>query len=121
MPASVHLDRRGVVFDDTGESLPLYSGAVHYWRLDPALWRSILTTVRELGFRCVETYVPWSVHEVAPGEFDFSGHRDVDAFLRLCRELGLYAIVRPGPHINAEITYFGYPERIISNAAMHKN
>ncbi len=117
MPVGVHLDRRGIVFDDTGECLPLYSGAVHYWRLDPASWRLILTRVQDLGFRCIETYVPWSVHEVAPGEFDFSGHRDVDAFLRLCGDLGLYAIVRPGPHINAEITYFGYPERIISNPA----
>jgi beta-galactosidase len=27
--------------------------------------------------------------------------------------VGLYAIVRPGPHINAELTCFGIPERVI--------
>src|SRR5262249_25697182 len=38
---------------------------------------------------------------------------DVGAFLRMAHEIGLYAIARPGPHINAELTYFGIPERII--------
>ena len=32
-------------------------------------------------------------------------------------ELGLYAIVRPGPHINAELTYFGIPERVVWDPA----
>jgi beta-galactosidase len=36
-------------------------------------------------------------------------------FLRLAQDIGLLAIVRPGPHINAELTYFGIPERVIWN------
>jgi beta-galactosidase len=68
----------------------------------------------------VDTYVPWSVHETAPGEFDFGQkdpRLDVRHFLALARDAGLYAIVRPGPHINAELTHFGIPERVIWNDA----
>ena len=53
-----------------------------------------------MGIRLVDTYVPWGVHEIAPGQLELGRgdpQRDVGAFLRLCDELGLYAIVRPGP------------------------
>ena len=103
-----------------GEIVPLYAGAIHYFRLDPADWRACLTATKALGVRVVDVYVPWSVHEVSAGVFDFGDRdpsRDVAAFLRLAHELGLYAIVRPGPHINAEMTHFGIPERVIWDAA----
>jgi beta-galactosidase len=103
-----------------GEGLPLYAGSVHYWRLATEDWKACLRAVRDVGFRLVDVYVPWAVHELSPGVFDF-GERDprldVVRFLRLAHELGLYAIVRPGPHINAELTYFGIPERVIWSRA----
>ncbi len=96
--------------------LPLLAGTVHYWRLDPAAWRPALEAVKALGLGLVDTYVPWGVHERSTGEFDFGrgeARLDVTRFLRIAEDLGLYAIVRPGPHINAELTYFGIPERVI--------
>jgi len=102
------------------ELLPLLAGSVHYWRLPPERWKKCLTAVRDLGMRLVDVYVPWGVHEVAPGVLELGkedGQRDVAAFLRLAHELGLYAIVRPGPHINAELTYFGIPERVVWDAS----
>ena len=63
---------------------------------------------------------PWGVHETRSGRVDFGekdARLDVVAFLRLVAELGLLAIVRPGPHVNAELTHFGIPERIIWDAA----
>ncbi len=89
---------------------------MHYWRLDPDDWRAALVETKKLGVRFIDTYVPWAVHEIGPGEADFGEkdpRLDVASFLRLVHELGLYAIVRPGPHINAELTYFGIPERVI--------
>ncbi|HEU4404033.1 MAG TPA: beta-galactosidase [Polyangiaceae bacterium] len=103
-----------------GERLPLYAGSVHYWRLAVEDWARCLEAVREVGFKLVDVYVPWAVHERAPGVFDFGeedARLDVVRFLRLVHELGLYAIVRPGPHINAELTYFGIPPRIIWDPA----
>ena len=42
---------------------------------------------------------------------------DVDAFLRLAFARGLRVVLRPGPHINAELTLFGLPERIVWDSA----
>src|SRR6202142_2495780 len=72
--------------------------------------------MRAMGLRVLDTYVPWGVHETAPGEHDF-GSRDprlaVASFLEMAHELGLRCVLRPGPHINAELTFFGLPERIV--------
>jgi beta-galactosidase len=103
-----------------GEVIPLYAGSVHYWRLDPRDHRACLVALRDLGLRLVDVYVPWSVHEIAPGVLEVGQsdpRRDVVGFLRLAHELGLYAILRPGPHINAELTLFGLPERVVWDPA----
>ena len=110
----VGLSRAGLVIG--GETVPLLSGSVHYFRMPRAAWRPALEALRGLGARFVDTYVPWSVHERGPGSFDFGEHDprlDVVAFLELAGELGLKCIVRPGPHINAELTQFGIPERVL--------
>jgi beta-galactosidase len=106
--------------DLDGTLVPLYAGSVHYWRLERASWKACLQAVKAIGFRVVDLYVPWAVHERAVGDYDFGEHDprlDVSRFLDLIAELGMYAIVRPGPHINAELTHFGIPSRIIWNRA----
>lgn len=98
------------------QQVPLYSGAVHYFRLKPSAWRPALTALKSLGLSMVETYVPWGVHELRDGSYDFGQYdpqKDLGAFLDLAHSLGLYAFVRPGPNINAELTYFGLPRRVI--------
>lgn len=109
----IGINQNGVEVD--GKTYPLFGGAFHYWRHDRALWPEILDRIIEMGFKFVETYVPWSVHELDEGKFDFGENderKDVGAFLKLIGDKGLFALVRPGPHINSELTYFGYPERI---------
>jgi beta-galactosidase len=102
------------------EIVPLRAGAMHYWRHPPEEWGAGLDALRTLGFRLVDTYVPWGEHEIAPGELDF-GERspllDVARFLRMAHERSLKVVLRPGPHINAELTYFGLPERIVWDRA----
>jgi beta-galactosidase len=99
-----------------GEVLPLWAGAMHYWRHPPGEWGACLEAMRAMGLRLVDIYVPWGVHETAPGVYDFGEHDpslDVAAFLELAHEIGLRCVMRPGPHINAELTFFGLPERIV--------
>jgi beta-galactosidase len=75
--------------------------------------------MKAMGLRLVDTYVPWGVHETGPGEYDFGerdGRLDVVRFLEMAHELGLRCLLRPGPHINAELTFFGLPERIVWDA-----
>lgn len=111
---AVQLTERGLSI--SGQEVPVYSGAIHYWRLERELWPQILDRVQELGFGMVETYIPWSVHEIEPGSFDWGtidSRKDVEAFMCLCEERGIWLLVRPGPLINAELTWFGFPERVL--------
>ena len=115
MPARVRLLPGGLDLGD-GKPLPLWAGAMHYWRHPQEEWRAGLEAMRDMGLRLVDTYIPWGVHELKPGDYDF-GERDrsldVARFLEIAHEVGLRCVFRPGPHINAELTYFGLPERIV--------
>lgn len=113
---TVEVRPEGLYLRDTGEMIPLWAGAMHYWRHAPEDWGPCLDAMKAMGLRLVDTYVPWGVHETAQGSFDF-GERyarlDVARFIRLAAEKGMHVIARPGPHINAELTYFGLPERVV--------
>lgn len=98
--------------------VPLYGGAVHYWRLERELWGDILDKVKGMGFTGITSYIPWEIHEVERGKFDFGeidSRKDIDAFLTMVGERGMKAVVRPGPQINSELTWFGYPVRILDD------
>lgn len=104
-----------------GKVATVYSGAVHYWRLDRSKWSDILDKVIGMGFNTITSYIPWEAHEIRRGEFDFgqvNPSNDIDAFLTLVEEKGMNAIVRPGPQINSELTWFGYPGRILDDPEM---
>lgn len=75
----------------------ILSGAIHYFRVYPDDQYYSLFNPQALGFNTVETYVPWNLHESKKGHFYFDGILDVERFLRIAQELGLYAIVRPSP------------------------
>lgn len=105
-----------------GEPARLYGGAVHYWRLERDAWDGILESVRRMGFTMISIYIPWEAHEIEKGRFDFgeiNPSNDIDAFLTLCEEKGFRIVVRPGPQINSELTWFGYPKRILADERLH--
>jgi len=101
-----------------GEATAMYGAAAHYWRLERNLWDTILEKVRGMGFTFISIYIPWEVHEIKKGSFDFgqvNPSNDIDAFLTLCEQKGFNIVVRPGPQINSELTWFGYPRRILED------
>ncbi|MGT2888420.1 beta-galactosidase [Streptococcus didelphis] len=87
----------------------ILSGAIHYFRLAPGSWYRSLYNLKALGFNTVETYIPWNLHEAKKGEFNFEGIADLERFLDLAQEMGLYAIIRPSPYICAEWEFGGLP------------
>ncbi|MFE5855675.1 beta-galactosidase family protein [Streptomyces sp. NPDC056500] len=90
-----------------GRPVRLLSGALHYFRVHEGQWDHRLAMLRAMGLNCVETYVPWNLHEPARGEYT-----DVEAlgrFLDAAQQAGLWAIVRPGPYICAEWENGGLP------------
>lgn len=95
------------------KKIPLISGEVHYWRLNPNYWEEILNRVKEMGLQVVATYVPWDYHEYKRGHFDFTGRtdqtRNLKSYLELTRKMGLQVIIRPGPYIYSEWPNEGVP------------
>lgn len=101
-----------------GKPFTVRAGAIHYFRVPRAYWHDRLLKLKECGFNTVETYVAWNLHEPKEGAFDFSGEKDVVAFLRAAQALGLYAIVRPGPFICAEWEAGGFPTWLLADRNM---
>lgn len=66
----------------------------------------------------VETYCAWNLHEPFQGEFDFTGRLDIERFIQIATELGLYVIVRPGPFICAEWEFGGLPGWLLADERM---
>lgn len=97
------------------EPFKIYSGAVHYFRSLPEQWRDILQKLKDMGLNTVETYCAWNLHERERGKYDFSGRLDFGKFLSIAQEVGLYAIVRPGPFICAEWEFGGLPAWLLRN------
>ncbi|MEU4238575.1 beta-galactosidase [Actinoplanes sp. NPDC026619] len=105
---TVTYDKYSLMVD--GQRVLLQAAEFHYFRLpSPDLWRDILEKEKAAGFNAVSVYFSWAFHSPAPGQYDFTGVRDVDRLLRTAEEVGLYVIARPGPYINAETTGGGLP------------
>ncbi|MDB4954858.1 MAG: glycoside hydrolase family 35 [Myxococcales bacterium] len=114
--------RRRTWFDSRGlnvggRHLPFYAGAMHYWRVPPAQWSACLRAMHSLGLTIVETYVPWRVHEPTAGQRVWTGEHDLSRFLEAARAAGLSVVLRPGPHVNAELTSFGIPDWVLADPA----
>jgi len=101
-----------------GKPYKIISGAVHYFRVVPEYWRDRLEKLKAMGCNVVETYVPWNMHEPQKGAFCFDGFCDITGFLQIAQELGLYAIVRPGPYICAEWEFGGLPAWLLADDTM---
>ena len=101
-----------------GEPFRIIAGAIHYFRVPAEYWRDRLIKLKACGFNTVETYVAWNMHEMKEGEFDYSDMLDIEKFLDIAAELGLYAIVRPGPYICSEWDFGGLPWWLLKNDSM---
>ncbi|MDM4767672.1 beta-galactosidase [Pelomonas sp. SE-A7] len=100
---------QGSQFMLDGKPLQIRSGEMHYPRVPRAVWRDRFRKARALGLNTITTYAFWSQHEREPGQWDFTGNKDLRAFIRTAAEEGLYVILRPGPYVCAEVDFGGFP------------
>lgn len=102
-----------------GSEVPLLSGEVHFFRMDPGVWEKCLDQVKAFGLPIVSTYLSWRRFSLGPGEYDLTGRTnprlDLPRFLDLCRQKGLWVILKPGPWICAEEANGGYPDWLVSD------
>ncbi|KAM4545628.1 beta-galactosidase-1-like protein 2 [Odontesthes bonariensis] len=125
MPASGWRMRRKVglnastsQFTLEGEPFRILGGSIHYFRVPRAYWRDRLMKMKACGINTLTTYVPWSLHQPEKGVFYFHTQLDLEAYISLAAELGLWVILRPGPYISAELDLGGLPSWLLRDGSM---
>lgn len=117
-----HLRHRVAIQGDNfvidGKPFQIVSGEMHYARIPRKYWRDRLEKARAMGLNTISTYVFWNIQEPKPGVYDFSGNRDIAAFIRMAQQEGLYVILRPGPYVCAEWDLGGLPSWLFANPKM---
>ena len=103
----INFDGKGFLIN--GKRTYIVAGELQYPRTPRAMWRDRLLRIKRAGYNTIQTYAFWNYHEPREGQFDFTGEKDLDAFLKLVRSLDMYAIVRMGPYVNAEWDTGGLP------------
>ncbi|KAI0482705.1 glycoside hydrolase family 35 protein [Xylariaceae sp. FL0804] len=93
-----------------GERVMIMSGEFHPWRLPvPSLWLDVFQKIRAAGFNCVSFYSYWGLLEGKQGNFTAEGVFAFEPFFEAASNAGVYLIARPGPYINAEVSFGGFP------------
>lgn len=110
-------------FVKNGKPVFTISGEIHYFRLDPKVWKKHLLLLKKSGADTTSTYIPWDWHEPEENSFDFTGTthpaRNLVKYISLCKEVGLQLIVKPGPYILAEYLSQGLPTWLVKNIGTH--
>ena len=86
------------------------SGEFHYSRMSDTRWEDELIKIKMCGVNIIATYVFWIHHEEEEGVFDFEGCRNLNKFIKLCKKLDLYVILRVGPFDHGEVRNGGIPD-----------
>jgi beta-galactosidase GanA len=97
-----------------GRPVQIISGEIHPARIPMEYWRHRIRMVKSLGCNTVSAYLFWNHFETEPGRFDFkTENRDVTGFFTICREEGMWALLRPGPYVCAEWDFGGLPPYLL--------
>jgi beta-galactosidase len=96
----------------------IQAGELHYFRTPQDQWRHRLGLLKAAGFNTLAAYIPWLWHQLDEDVSDFDGHshpmRNLEGFLDLAAEMGLWIIARPGPYIMAETNQEGIPQWVFN-------
>jgi beta-galactosidase len=103
----INFDGKGFIIN--GQRTFIASGGMEYARVPRALWRDRLLRMKRAGFNCTEMYIFWNYHEPTENVWNFTDQHDINAYLQLVHQLGMYAICRIGPYVCAEWDSGGYP------------
>jgi len=99
----------GQSFMVDGRRIWILGAAMEYARICHEQWADRIADAQQAGFNTIVTGCPWIVHEPRPGRFYFDDHADVQHFIRLCADAGLFVILRVGPFIGSGYDGGGLP------------
>jgi hypothetical protein len=99
----------GQSFSVKGRRVWLCARELHATTVPPERWGDRLREIRHAGFNAVAIACPWQMHEARRGRFRFDGSLDLARLLGLCREQGLWVILRIGPVVGSPYPNGGLP------------
>ena len=108
----------GQSFSWNGRRLWLVGANLEYALLPRERWRDAMASLRQMGFNTIRASVPWCLHEVRRGRFDFSEGLDVAAFVRECRTQGMHVLLRIGPVVGEPFDGGGLPAWLASETGL---
>lgn len=88
-------------------------GEVHYSRVPREQWEDVVLKMKACGINIIAAYVLWIHHEEVESEFDWTGNKDLRAFVQLCAKHNLWVYPRIGPWCHAEVRNGGTPDWIL--------
>lgn len=85
-------------------------GEVHYSRIPAGEWAAEVRKMKQGGVTVVAAYVFWNHVEEQEGVFNWSGQRDLRAFLEVCKREDMPVVLRLGPFCHGEVRCGGIPD-----------
>ncbi|MDD4534962.1 MAG: beta-galactosidase, partial [Prevotella sp.] len=89
-------------------------GEIHYSRIPANEWSSEVRKMKEGGVTMIATYVFWNHIEELRNQFDWSGQRNLRAFLEVCKAEKMPVVLRLGPFCHGEVRCGGIPDWAIN-------
>ena len=96
-------------------------GEFHYTRVPREDWEAEILKMKAAGVQIISTYIIWIHQEEIEGQFDWSGRRDLRAFVALCAKHGMYVYPRIGPWAHGEARNGGLPDWVLANGPIRRN
>ena len=97
-----------------GKPFQIISGEMHPARIPRQYWRNRIQMAKAMGCNTIAVYVFWNYLETMQGKWDFSSeNRDVAGFIKICKEEGMWVLLRPGPYVCAEWDFGGLPSYLL--------
>ncbi len=85
-------------------------GEIHFSRVPRGAWEEQILKMKAGGINVLATYVFWSLHEAVENVPDWSGNKDLRAFLGICKKHDMKTIVRIGPYCHGEMRNGSIPD-----------
>ena len=97
-----------------GKPFQMISGEMHPARIPKEYWRNRIQLAKAMGCNTIAAYIFWNYHETEQGKYDFkTDNKDIAQFFKICKEEGMWVLLRPGPYVCAEWDFGGIPPYLL--------
>ncbi len=117
-PAGAELTLNNKYLSLGGEPIIPVMGEVHYSRVKRENWEDIILKMKANGINIIAFYAIWIHHEESESIFDWSGNKDLRAFVELCQKHDMWAYPRLGPWCHGEVRNGGLPDWLVKREDM---